>query len=180
MILKYFYSLFVAPLLLFGNSEPKAVILNAELANSKVYKKEDLQATLQLVNQTSKDVLIYKYANFNYAPKCLEIQCFSNYYFVIQKKVNGNYSNQEEIANISEVPIYDSLGNSLDTTFNILKVGDSTTQGFNLLGYYRLQKGDYRVKFYYRIPEQNKQLPRVISSTWLLFEVKSENVEYMY
>ena len=180
MVLKYFFSVFVASLLLLGNSEPKTVILKAELANSEIYKKEDLQATLQLVNQTNKNVFIYKYAYFNYAPKCLQIQCVSNYYFIIQKKENGNYIDQEEIANISEVPIYDSLGNSLENKYDILKIGQGKVQEFNLLGYYRLQKGEYKVRFYYRIPDKNKQIPKVIYSAWLPFEVKSERVEYMY
>ena len=181
MVLNPLFGFCVTALLISCKSEQNSVTLNVELANSQVYKKEDLQTRLELINQTSENLYINKYAGFNYAEKCLNgYPCVANYSFIVQKKENDKYIDLEMLASIDEVPIYDSLGNSLEGAYDILKPKQSKTEEFNLLGYYRLQKGSYRFRFFYRLPVQNKELPKFIHSDWMPFEVKSERVEYMY
>jgi hypothetical protein len=162
-------------------SNQTGITLKAKLSNSEVYKKEDLQTRLELTNQTNRKIFIYKYAGFNYAEKCLTgYPCVANYSFIIQKKENDKYIDLEKLANIDEVPIYDSLGNSLEKAYDILQPGQSKVEEFNLIGYYRLQQGNYRFRFFCRLPEMNKESPKFINSDWMPFEVKSERVEYMY
>ena len=156
-------------------------MLNVGLSNLKVHSKEDLLATVKLTNLTPNKLLVYKYSDFNYEKRGLnQNSCVQKYYFVIQKKGKGGYFEQEQLANIGQSPVYDSLGNSADILFDTLQTGQSKVIQFNLLGYYRLQKGDYRVRFSCKLPARDKQQSKIIFSSWIPFEVKSKKVEYIY
>ena len=181
MISTSIINILLSALFYFTQPEKESIILKAELANREVTKKEDLFVTLRLTNRAQKKIAIYRYDGLTYQLPCVDLDiCISDFFFIIEQKKKGAYIEPEKLANIEELPMLDSLGNNLNEQLDTLNAGHSKTQIFNILGYYRLQKGEYRVKFSYKVPSQNNNPSKIIYSNWLLFKVKSGKVEYTY
>jgi len=136
-------------------------------------KQNDLLVKLIFTNNSVTGVLIHKHISYQYLSGCMDDLCFE-----AEKNTNGRYKKIDELANIDNIPGFDSTGAARDEIYETLQTTQKFSYKLNINGYYSFNRGRYRVRFSFQPYDNKKSKLKMVYSNWLYFEVKVKHIKF--
>ncbi|MEI2747333.1 MAG: hypothetical protein V9E88_01065 [Ferruginibacter sp.] len=141
--------------------QDSAIAISLHFNSTNLTQYEDARININFKNSGKEYVLIPDVLNFGYLDRHLR-DTFCSVLWDVEKKDIKMFKKYRSDAHLCPVPIL--------ITYDTLYMNETITRKFPLAAYYKFEKGEYRVRAFYRLNKSD----RLINSEWIYFKVLKE------